>query len=113
LEAVFHTPKGAIVARKRPTVSDVAQIPADLDVSPTVRGTADGAIGLSHAQARALRRCTPLTADDFKTYRHARGASDESARAESRSRPGLPSSRASQIAMGSGRPEGEADRVDG
>jgi hypothetical protein len=56
------------VARKRPTASDVPPIPADLDPARPARGEPDAADGLSHAQARALRRCTPLTNAGFKPH---------------------------------------------
>ena len=54
------------MARKRPTASDVPQIPADPQAIHRVRDAAGRVVALSHAQARALRRCTPLTSAEFE-----------------------------------------------
>jgi hypothetical protein len=64
LEVAFLTPKGASVARERPTASDVSPLSTVLDVRPA-RGGPDRPDALTHAQARALRRCAPLTSADF------------------------------------------------
>ena len=71
------TRKGAIVARKRPTVSDVPQIPASPEASRPARDQHGGVDGLSHAQVHALRRCTPLTSAEFKAHREARASYDQ------------------------------------
>ena len=98
------------MARKRPTVSDVSQIPADLEPSRAVPGGPDGVDGLSHAQARALRRCTPLTSAEFKAHREVRASYDEPRHFEFASRVGV----GVKERVGRGvRLRGEANRVDG
>lgn len=104
------TRKGAIVARKRPTVSDVSQIPADLEASRPARGRPDGVDGLSHAQVRALRRCTPLTSAEFKAHRQVRASYDEPRPMELASRAGVSAKGRTGLGV---RLRGEANRVDG
>lgn len=60
--------KGANVARKRPISSDVPPVLAHPTRS-AVQGGPDGADWLSHAQARALLRCTPLTRTECSAHR--------------------------------------------
>lgn len=98
------------MARKRPTVSDVSQIPADLGASRAVRGGRNGVDGLSQAQARALRRCTPLTSAEFKAHREARASYDEPKHFELASRVGV--SVKERVGRGV-RLRGDANRVDG
>lgn len=57
------------MARKRPTASDVQQIPADPAASHRVVAQPDGDDALTHAQTRALRRCAPLNTTEFKAQR--------------------------------------------
>lgn len=57
--------KGANVAHERPTASDGQQGPGLPEPPRVVPRRPDGAAGLSRAQARALRRCTPLTSADL------------------------------------------------
>ena len=57
------------MARKRPTASDVPQIPTNGAASPRVFAEPDGDDALTHAQARALRRCAPLNTAEFKAQR--------------------------------------------
>jgi hypothetical protein len=83
------TRKGAIVARKRPTVSDVSQIPVDLEALRPLRGRPEGVEGLSHAQVRALRRCTPLTSAEFKAHRDVLASDPKPRHVELASRVGL------------------------
>lgn len=57
------------MTRKRPTASDVPQIPAEPDAWRRVVAEPDGDDALTHAQTHALRRCAPLNAAEFKTQR--------------------------------------------
>jgi len=101
------------VARKRPTASDVSPVPANLDAAHPVSGVPDRADGLSHAQARALLRCTPLTSADFGAERH------PGARFGGPKRPELPSRLDDSVGamkrrshLGIGRLREEGNRVD-
>ena len=57
------------MARKRPTASDVPQIPASPGPSLRVVAQPDGNDALTHAQTHALRRCAPLNTAEFKAQR--------------------------------------------
>ena len=57
------------MARKRPTASDVPRIPATDDGAGTGDAQRPGAGALTEAQGHALRRCAPLTPDEFKAQR--------------------------------------------
>ena len=57
------------MARKRPTASDVPQIPANPAGSPRGFAEPDGIDALTHAQTHALRRCAPLNTAEFKAQR--------------------------------------------
>ena len=65
MEVAALIPKGASVARKRPTASDVSPIPPVLDVPPP-HGATHRPDSLTQAEAHALRRCAPLTSADFR-----------------------------------------------
>ena len=69
LAATFSNGKGARVARKRPTASDVPQSPAHASASSSAVAVPDGDDALTHAQMRALRRCAPLNTAEFKAQR--------------------------------------------
>jgi hypothetical protein len=57
------------VARKRPTASDESQIAPGPNEPRRVGAAPDGADALTYAQARALRRCSPLSHSEFKAQR--------------------------------------------
>jgi hypothetical protein len=57
------------VARKRPTASDVPQLPADPAALESALAQADADDALTHAQTHALRRCAPLNTAEFKAQR--------------------------------------------
>lgn len=107
------TRKGASVARTRPTASDVPQIPVDLEAPRPVRGQPDGADGLSHAQARARRRCTPLTSAEFSARGQIRGVYGAAPDVDLASRHGLPAGSGGQRRLGIAWLRGGGNRADG
>ncbi len=75
-----HRPKGATVARKRPTASDVQQVLSDFDAANARGlvsvGAAPGADStLSPAQMRALRRSERLTVAECMAHRRVAASS--------------------------------------
>jgi hypothetical protein len=57
------------VARKRPAASDVTLTLAVPDATLRVDAGPDDPDALTLAQTRALRRCAPLNAEEFKAQR--------------------------------------------
>jgi hypothetical protein len=78
-----------------------------------VHGRSEGVDGLSHAQVRALRRCTPLSSAEFKAHRQVRPSDGETGPVAPASRLG----RSEAGVKGRGGPgvrlRGKPNRVDG